>query len=123
MAIRLLVLWGISLGLLAGCGPEVQEVKPASGDLPQDVPPINLSETDWPWWRGSSRIGIAGDQRIPTEWGTTTHVLWKSEIPGRGHASPTVVGDGIYLATADEDQQTQSVRLMTARRGRNSGRR
>lgn len=112
MAIRLLLLWGISLGFLAGCEPEVQEVSEVTAspeDLPQDVPPVNVEETDWPWWRGNSRIGLAGDQQIPTEWGPTTNILWKTAVPGRGHASPTVVGDRIFLATADEDQQTQSV--------------
>lgn len=112
MAIRLLLLWGFSLGFLAGCGPEVQdvsEVTPPGGELPQDVPPVNVAETDWPWWRGSSRIGHAGDQQVPTEWGPTTNVLWKTDVPGRGHASPTIVGDRIFLATADEDKQTQSV--------------
>jgi outer membrane protein assembly factor BamB len=109
MAIRLLLLWGISLGLLCGCGPEVQNVSEVSGELPTDVPPVNVTETDWPWWRGTSRKGLANDQQIPTEWGPQTNVVWKSEVPGRGHASPTIVGDRIFLATADEEKQTQSV--------------
>jgi len=114
MAIRLLLFWGVSLGLLAGCGRkvevrEVSEVTPASGQVPDDVPPVNVAETDWPWWRGSSQIGLAGDQQIPTEWGAQTNVLWKTDVPGRGHASPTVVGDRVFLATADEEKQTQSV--------------
>jgi hypothetical protein len=37
------------------------------------------------------------------------NVLWKSPIPGRGHSSPTVVGERIFLATADETEQIQSV--------------
>ena len=36
-------------------------------------------------------------------------MLWKRILPGRGHSSPTVVGDRIFLATADERQQVQSV--------------
>ena len=65
---------------------------------------------DWPWWRGPNRNGIAeADQSIPTEWSNTKNVMWKVKVPGRGHSSPTVVGDRIFLATANERQQIQGV--------------
>jgi len=71
---------------------------------------ISVSTADWPWWRGPQRNGISNpDQDPPTEWSETQNVAWKSPIPGRGHSSPTVVGRRIYLATADEQQDTQSV--------------
>ena len=43
------------------------------------------------------------------QWSETAGVLWKTAIPGRGHGSPTVVGEHIYLATADPEKQSQSV--------------
>ena len=43
------------------------------------------------------------------EWSETKNVSWKVNVPGRGHASPTVVGGRIFLATADEQVKTQSV--------------
>jgi len=36
-------------------------------------------------------------------------VEWKADVPGRGHSSPIVVGDRVFLATADETGKTQSV--------------
>ena len=36
-------------------------------------------------------------------------MLWKVAVPGRGHASPTVVGNRVFLATADETAQVQAV--------------
>jgi outer membrane protein assembly factor BamB len=42
-------------------------------------------------------------------WSETENVIWEAEVPGRGHASPCIWGDAIYLATADEDHQTQSL--------------
>jgi outer membrane protein assembly factor BamB len=30
-------------------------------------------------------------------------------VPGRGHGSPTIVGEQVFLATADEEKETQSV--------------
>ena len=38
--------------------------------------------------------------------------------PGRGHGSPTVVGQRVYLATADEQQGTQSVLCLDRETGK-----
>ena len=71
---------------------------------------ITVGAADWPWWRGPQRDGVANpNQDPPTEWSASRNVAWKSPIPGRGHSSPTVVGRRVYLATADEEQGTQSV--------------
>lgn len=65
---------------------------------------------DWPWWRGPGRNGIAVEgQDIPTKWSESENVIWKAPVPGRGHSSPTVVGEQIYLATANESVSSQSV--------------
>lgn len=65
---------------------------------------------DWPGWRGPQGTGVASaDQRPPTSWSETENVVWKTPVPGRGHSSPTVVGDRVYLATAEEDREIQSV--------------
>ena len=71
---------------------------------------IAVGEDDWPWWRGPTRDGVAkAGQAIPQSWGEDEHVLWKAKVPGRGHASPTVVGDRVFLASADEGNGTQWV--------------
>lgn len=70
----------------------------------------SLFAEDWPAWRGPNRNNIApGNQTPPTAWDEEKNVIWKTEIPGRGHASPVVVGDKILLATAETDDKTQSV--------------
>lgn len=71
---------------------------------------ISVSEKDWAWWRGPGRDGIAdSNQSPPLEWSETENVLWKESVPGRGHGSPIVVRDRIFLATADEEREVQSV--------------
>jgi len=66
--------------------------------------------TDWPEWRGPTRNGIAAPgQAPPVEWNETNNVLWKVPIPGAGHGSPIVVGNHIYLATAERVKSNQSV--------------
>ena len=74
-----------------------------------DFPKLS-AERDWPWWRGPFRNGVAAaTQAAPTKWSDTENVVWKTPVPGRGHASPIVVGDRVFLATADTSPQVQSV--------------
>ena len=54
----------------------------------------------WPTWRGPGAIGISTTANPPIEWSETKNVRWKVEIPGRGHSSPIVWGDRVYLTTA-----------------------
>jgi outer membrane protein assembly factor BamB len=70
----------------------------------------NLSrDRDWPWWRGPSRNGVSTSATAPVEFSDTDGYLWKAPVPGRGHSSPIVVGDRVYLTTADEARQIQLV--------------
>ncbi len=68
------------------------------------------ASADWPWWRGPNSNGVAAaGQTPPTSWGDQKNIIWKAPLPSRGHGSPTIVGDRIFLATADEQRQVQSV--------------
>jgi outer membrane protein assembly factor BamB len=60
-------------------------------------------EDRWPGWRGFGQ-GVAADARPPLEWAPSKNVLWKAEIPGRGHSSPIVWGDRLFLTTAIEGE-------------------
>ncbi|HUY33274.1 MAG TPA: PQQ-binding-like beta-propeller repeat protein [Pirellulales bacterium] len=65
---------------------------------------------DWPCWRGPRFNGVAAaGPRAPVEWGESKNVAWKAPVPGRGHSSPTIVGNRVLLATADDQAQVQSV--------------
>jgi outer membrane protein assembly factor BamB len=66
-------------------------------------------DTDWPWWRGPRWNGHAVGKAPPLDFGPTKNVLWKTPIAGRGHATPCVVGKLVFLSTADEAKQTQSL--------------
>lgn len=61
--------------------------------------------TEWPWWRGPNRDGIADpNQKPPLKWSEIENVVWKAAVPGRGHGSPIVVGDRVFLTAADDSQ-------------------
>ena len=71
---------------------------------------FKTAASDWPWWRGPSRNGTASaDQSPPTAWSETSNIVWKSPLPGRGHGSPIVVGNKVFLQTADESNGAQMV--------------
>jgi len=75
---------------------------------PEAFPKVDV-EKDWPWWRGISRDGHSKSQSAPTELSEQTTMDWKAPVPGRGHSSPIVVGNRVYLLTADESAKTHSV--------------
>lgn len=69
-----------------------------------------LAQDDWSRWRGPTGNGIVEPgQTPPTSWSDTENIVWKVKVPGRGHSSPIIVGDKIFLTTADDAAQTQSV--------------
>jgi outer membrane protein assembly factor BamB len=53
----------------------------------------------WPKWRGPDDNGMARTD-APLHWSDTENVKWKTAIPGRGHSSPVLWGDKIFLTTA-----------------------
>ncbi len=60
---------------------------------------------NWPEWRGPEANGFAPYGNPPIEWSETQNVKWKIEIPGKGHATPIVWGDIIFIQTAVETDQ------------------
>ncbi|MEQ8848604.1 PQQ-binding-like beta-propeller repeat protein [Botrimarina sp.] len=65
---------------------------------------------DWLQWRGPTGDNHAPPgATAPAEWSATENLAWRTPVPGRGHSSPTIVGDRIYLTTADESAETQSL--------------
>jgi len=53
----------------------------------------------WPKWRGPDDNGMAQSD-APLHWSDTENIKWKAAIPGRGHSSPVLWGDKIFVTTA-----------------------
>ena len=62
--------------------------------------PADGPDGQWPQWRGPGGIGVSLEKGFATEWSPTKNIRWKTEIPGRGHSSPVVWGDRIFLTTS-----------------------
>src|SRR5262245_37182 len=78
----------------------------------------DVAPADWPWWRGPTLNGKSRDRTAPTRWSTTDSIVWKTPVSGRGHSSPILWGDRLFLTTADEVKQTQRVLAFDRTTGR-----
>ncbi|MFK7820389.1 MAG: PQQ-binding-like beta-propeller repeat protein [Planctomycetaceae bacterium] len=74
-----------------------------------NVADLKFAETDWPQWRGANISGVAARQAVPTTWSDQENIAWRSDVPGRGHASPILIGGLVVLATALEESEEQLV--------------
>lgn len=55
---------------------------------------------NWPEWRGLYNTGAVTGGNTPVEFSETKNIKWKTEIPGKGHATPIVWGNQIIVQTA-----------------------
>ena len=58
------------------------------------------TEAYWPHWRGPDVNGIALHGDPPVKWSESENVKWKTEIPGKGYATPVIWGNRIFLLAA-----------------------
>jgi outer membrane protein assembly factor BamB len=67
---------------------------------------VGLSATghtqNWPSFRGPNASGVADARPLPIAWDAekSTHILWKTELPGLGHSSPVVWENRVFVTAA-----------------------
>ena len=66
------------------------------------TPKSSLAES-WPCFRGPTRQGISNEKGVPTDWGATKNIAWKTPIPGEGWSSPIVFDDRVFVTTATDE--------------------
>ena len=98
-----------------GCrrGQPVAEVRPMaaiSGDAAslEAETAVIPHDDDFPGGGERTERGSL-EAAAPTEWSPTKNVVWSVSLPGKGHASPIVWGDQVFIATADDSNQTMSL--------------
>jgi len=71
---------------------------------------INAQESskylkNWPQWRGPLVTGEAPHGNPPLEWSEDKNVKWKIEVPGKGHSTPIVWENMLFITTAVETDE------------------
>ncbi|MFQ5676020.1 MAG: PQQ-binding-like beta-propeller repeat protein [bacterium] len=64
-------------------------------------PPAEYAK-NWPQWRGPLANGVAPYGNPPVEWSESRNLKWKIEIPGKGHATPIIWDEQVFVLTAIE---------------------
>jgi outer membrane protein assembly factor BamB len=59
-----------------------------------------VAQPHWPQWRGPLGTGAAPQADPPLIWSETQNIRWKKAVPGRGHSTPIVWGDRVFLTAA-----------------------
>jgi outer membrane protein assembly factor BamB len=54
----------------------------------------------WPQWRGPRGTGVAPLAKPPLFWREDDNVRWKVELPGRGHSTPVVWDNHLFVTAA-----------------------
>jgi outer membrane protein assembly factor BamB len=80
----------LTLAIAAASGTQTVRMIEAEGEARQY----------WSRWRGPSGQGIVEHKDYPDSWSETENVRWKVKVPGRGHSSPIVWKDKLFLTTA-----------------------
>jgi len=104
-AIVTLVLLSVGVLPTATTGARLADTPPTVSMVVQTGPAMKY----WPHWRGPSVQGIVEGKGYPDTWSEKDNVLWKVPVPGRGHSTPIVWGDRIFITTAAPDASRRSI--------------
>jgi outer membrane protein assembly factor BamB len=59
-------------------------------------------DVNWPQWRGPGGAGVAAADDYADEWGPETNIAWRTAVEGRGHSSPVIWGNHLFITTSIE---------------------
>ena len=78
-----------------------------------------LKAENWPGWRGPRGDGTSTDRGVPAEWDGATgkNILWKTPIPGKGHASPIIWNDRVFVVSCLPEEKTRVLVALDRRTG------
>jgi outer membrane protein assembly factor BamB len=92
------LLGGIGIGMtdwlaeVSAETPEDRASRPGGGET-------NAAD-QWPQWRGPLANGVAPRGNPPVEWSEMKNVRWKLALPGKGHSTPAIWSDLVFVTTA-----------------------
>jgi outer membrane protein assembly factor BamB len=80
--------------------------------------PTSVKAENWPGWRGPRGDGTSREQNVPRTWSATENIRWKTPIPGKGHSSPIVWGERVFVTTCLEKKGERVLICLDRRDGK-----
>lgn len=59
------------------------------------------ARADWPQFRGPAGLGHADGKGCPVSWSLLRNIFWQTATPGEGWSSPIIVGDRLWITSAE----------------------
>ena len=82
---------------------------------------VASADDEWPRFRGSNG-GVATDHpSLPDQWGPAQNIVWKIDVPGRSWSSPVIWGDHVFVTTAINTLETESLLPVASYVSRSNG--
>jgi len=79
---------------------------------------FSLCAENWPGWRGPRGDGTSLEKNLPTQWSDTDNIAWKIATPGKGHSSPVIWKDRIFLLACMAEKQERVLLCLDRRTGK-----
>ncbi len=79
---------------------------------------VSLRAENWPGWRGPRGDGTSLEKNVPVQWSATSNVVWKTELPGLGHASPIVWEDRVFTVTCVPETEERRLLCLDRQSGK-----
>jgi outer membrane protein assembly factor BamB len=79
------------------------------------------ADNNWPQFRGPQAGVAADDPSLPDTWGPSQNIAWKIDVPGRSWSSPVVWGDHVFVTTAINTAEVETLLPVAAYVSRSNG--
>ncbi len=66
----------------------------------ESKPKKSSPKSTWTQWRGPQGSGFSPTANPPVTWSENKNIRWKTPIPGRGHSSPVIWDNLLFITTA-----------------------
>ena len=73
---------------------------------------------NWPCWRGPRLDGASRETNVPVHWSATSNVVWKTALPGNGHASPIIWEDRVFTVACLPETEERVLLCLERKAGR-----
>ncbi|UCG57809.1 MAG: PQQ-binding-like beta-propeller repeat protein [Phycisphaerales bacterium] len=85
--------------------------------LAVSAPAELASGENWPGWRGPRGDGTSLEKNVPIKWSGEDNVVWKVPVAGKGHASPIIWEDRLFVVTAVKEKEQRLLLCLDRKTG------